>query len=232
MAYVLGKFPPGSINALLTVDEVERAMRKHLTIDKYNWSQKRLGVDVALYGDDSTVLFPRQGLAAFSPVQLRNAKSNEIAARIMVAKAKWGHELELIDTTGGWADGVIDSLRIAGFNPHSVEFSGHPIDPKYGNRRSEMYMNMRDWVQNGGALPNCPPLVGELTKPTYNFTNGKFWIEPKVMIKKRLGRSPDFADALALTFALPDMPAEMAGMLRGNQDDDRALTEYDVLGRG
>ena len=29
----------------------------------------------------------------------------------------------------------------------------------------------------------------------------------KEQIKKRLGFSPDFADGLALTFALPDMPA-------------------------
>jgi len=67
---------------------------------------------------------------------------------------------------------------------------------------------MADWVKRGGALPNIPELVAELTVPAYTFKNGKFLMEEKDQIKKRLKRSPDFADALALTFALPDLPAE------------------------
>jgi hypothetical protein len=72
-----------------------------------------------------------------------------------------------------------------------------------------MWMQMAEWIKRGGALPNMPELVGELTAPTYTFAQGKFQLEDKDMIKKRLGRSPDLGDALALTFALPDAPAEM-----------------------
>jgi hypothetical protein len=46
-----------------------------------------------------------------------------------------------------------------------------------------------------------------LTQPTYSFNGGKFQLEAKDEIKKRLGTSPDLADALALTFAIPDQPA-------------------------
>lgn len=207
MAYVLGQFPPAAMNALLSIQEVEASMDKHLKPDAYAWSQKRLGVDVALYGDDSTILFPRQGLAAFPPVQMRHAKSNQIAARILVAQANWGHELEIIDTTGGWADGVMDSLQVAGRSPMGIMFNEPAANPKYGNKRSEMYLEMSKRIKAGMSLPLCPSLVGELTTPTYSFTNGKFWIEPKDLIKKRLGRSPDYADALALTCAIPDQPA-------------------------
>lgn len=102
MAYILGLFPPGGINNLIGVDEVESAMGKHLPDDMYDWAQKRIGVDVARFGLDNTVLFPRQGLAAFKPVVMRGARSDEIAARIMLAKSNWKSELEFVDGTGGW----------------------------------------------------------------------------------------------------------------------------------
>jgi hypothetical protein len=59
-------------------------------------------------------------------------------------------------------------------------------------------------VKGGGGLPNIPELIGELTTPTYTFVGGKFLIEPKEQVKARLGRSPDLADALALTFAIAE----------------------------
>ena len=70
MSYILGRFPASSINTLLSVDEIEDAMSRHLTPDKYMYSQKRLGVDVARFGSDSTILFPshdRIGLCSHHP---------------------------------------------------------------------------------------------------------------------------------------------------------------------
>jgi hypothetical protein len=209
MAYILGEFPPGSINALLTVDEVEAALGKHLRPDAYQWSQKRLGIDVARFGDDRTVIFPRQGLAAFQPHVMRVQDTCQIAARAQVVKLDFGSEMEFIDDTGHWGHGVIDNMRTAGYNPFGIQFHGPAIDPRFKNRRAEMWMQMAEWIKRGGALPNMPELVGELTAPTYTFAQGKFQLEDKDMIKKRLGRSPDLGDALALTFALPDAPAEM-----------------------
>jgi hypothetical protein len=207
---VYGKFPPSSINVLLGPDEVSAAMARTMHEEDYKYSQKRLGVDVARFGDDRTVLFPRQGLASFKPVEMRGARTNEIAARIMLAKSKWNQEMEFIDDTGGFGAGVIDSLIQAGQSPIAVNFSGRAIDPRYVNKRAEMWFNMADWVKRGGALPKIPELSRELTAPTYTFQNGKFLIEPKDQIKERLGYSPDLADALALTFALPDMPASVS----------------------
>jgi phage terminase large subunit len=57
-SYILGQFPTQAFNALLTVEEVEAAMHRHLRDDAFSWAQKRIGVDVARFGDDRTVLFP------------------------------------------------------------------------------------------------------------------------------------------------------------------------------
>lgn len=209
---VFGRFPPGSLNTLLGVEEVTKAMRNTLGKDKYEFSQKRLGIDVARFGDDKTVIFPRQGLVAFRPTEMRNARTNDIAARVFAAKSKWRCELEFVDDTGGYGAGVIDSLIQSGVSPNPINFSGKAIDPRYFNKRSEMWFEMANWIKRGGVLPNIPELAAELTTPTYTFQNGKFRIEEKDQIKERLGRSPDYADALALTFALPEMPASMSAL--------------------
>ncbi|HKA75310.1 MAG TPA: hypothetical protein VKE26_26140 [Xanthobacteraceae bacterium] len=211
---VLGEFPPTSINALLGVDEVEAAMRRHLPVDAYDWAQKRIGVDVARFGDDRTVLFPRQGLAAFRPVVLRGQRTTTIAARVARGLVQWGAELVLIDDTGHWGHGVVDGLFTAGYPVVPIIASDPAIDPRYKNRRAEMWLAMAGWVQAGGALPPLPDLVRELTVPTYTFLGGKFVLEDKDQIKARLGASPDLADALAQTFALPDQPAQVLSRLR------------------
>jgi phage terminase large subunit len=234
---VLGLWPEASLNALLGPEEVEAAMHRHLPSEQYDWAQKRIGIDASRYGGDLTVLFPRQGLAAFRPRVMRHVRgsavSTDIAAAVMDAKSNWGSELELFDGTGGWSAGAVDVLRASGVEPIDVQFHAKALDPRYRNRRAEMYFSLAKWVTAGGALPNVPELVAELTTPTYTFVNGMFQLEDKDLIRQRLGRSPGYADALALTFALPEMPKGMAGARASvghascdwNPYDDRSLEQ-------
>jgi phage terminase large subunit len=224
MAYILGLFPPSSINTLLGPDEVAASMRRNPSSDTYTHTQKRLGVDVARFGDDRTIIFPRQGLMAFKPIEMRNARTPDIAARVANLKASWGSEMEMVDDTGGYGAGVIDSMLQAGHSPYAVNFAGKAMDPRYLNKRAEMWFLLAEWVKRGGALPNDPDLAKELVTPTYTFQGGKFKLEEKAQIKERLGFSPDKADALALTFALPDMPG--AHPILG-QKKGKMLADYD-----
>lgn len=210
MATILGQFPPSSMNSLIGPEDVEAAMNRHLHETDYMYSQKRLGVDVARFGDDRTVIFPRQGLLAFKPAEMRGATSPEIAARVSLAKQRWQSEIEFVDGTGGYGSGVVDSLRQAGHTPLEISFAGKAIDRRYLNKRAEMWFLMVEWIKRGGVLPKIKELVRELSTPTYTYVNGQFQLEPKDMIKKRLGFSPDIADALALTFAIPDQPSRTA----------------------
>jgi phage terminase large subunit len=223
-SYILGQFPPASINALLGIEDVEAAMRRHLPRDAYEWSQKRLGVDVARFGDDRTVIFPRQGAAAFRPVIMRNERTTAIAARVARAFVTWRAEQILVDDTGHWGHGVIDNLVTAGYPAIGIVASDPGVDKRYKNRRAEMWLSMASWVKAGGALPPIPEMVAELTTPTYTFIGGQFVLEEKDQVKKRLGRSPDLADGLAQTFALPDMPAAVLEKLQARSS---ARTEFD-----
>ena len=240
-AYILGQFPPTSLNSLLSLEDVEAAFDRQLRLDEYDWQQKRLGVDVARFGDDRSVIWARQGAAAnlFRPRVLRNAKTTDIAAAVAQSIAKWGAEAVFVDDTGHWGHGVIDNLTTAGLPAMPVNFAGKAIDPRYRNRRAEMWIEMAEAIKGGVALPKVDELVGELTTPQYTFVNGQFLLEEKDQVKKRLGRSPDLADALALTWAIPDQPNEVmarlqragigAGVAGGM---GRAATEYDPYAEG
>lgn len=227
MSSVLGQFPPSSLNTLLSPFEVEAAMKRAPSIMDYEFSQKRIGVDVARFGLDSTILFPRQGLMAFKPKELKGARTNEIAAHLVKMKDEFKSEMELVDDTGGWGAGVIDSYLQAGGNAIPVNFSSKATDPRYYNKRSEMYFLMAKWVKKGGALPNIPRLVAELSAPTYTFHMSKFRLEEKEQIKQRLGFSPDHADALGLTFAMPDMPRSVSIPGIPRQATNKVKMDYD-----
>jgi len=215
LSYILGQFPPSSLNALVGPDEVREAMARRYEPDVYRWAQSRLGVDVARFGGDRTVIFPRQGKRAFAPVVMRHGRdtavSTDIATRVLEERNRYHTTATIMDATGGWAAGARDVLVASGATPVSVQFHKPGLNKRYRNRRAEMWFGMAEWVKAGGALPNEPDLIGELSTPTYTFVNGEFQLEPKDQVKLRLGRSPDLADALALTFGMPDEIQSDAG---------------------
>ena len=229
---VFGRFPPSSLNALLGYEEVEAAMNRKIFADDYINAQKRLGVDVSRFGDDSTIIFPRQGLQAHRCVEMRNARTNEIASRLIAAKIKWSSEVEYIDGTGGFGSGVVDNLIQKGFHPQEIHFSSKADDPRYFNKRAEMWFRMAEWIKRGGCLPKDEQLLRELVAPEYYFKNGKLILEDKDLIKEKIGFSPDRADALALTFSDEERPTglgELGVLNRAEDARQRANSEYDPL---
>lgn len=231
MAYILGQFPPSSINSLLGIEDVEAAMALHVRPDEYDHMQKRLGVDVARFGDDRSVIFPRQGIVAFKPTIMRHQRTTEIAARVAAGYAKWGAEQVFVDDTGHWGHGVIDALHDAGYPAIGIQYHAPALDKRYANRRAEMWFTMADAIKAGMSLPKLPELVAELTTPTYTFVRGQLLLEEKALVKKRLGRSPDLADALALTWAMADMPGGMKHLTGRNATAARDFDPYATPGK-
>lgn len=223
---VFGKFPPASINALLGPDEVSEAMKRHYAITAYQGSPKGLGVDVARQGDDRSVLFPRQGLVAFRPKVLRIPNLRQVAGEVAQAIQKWDPDGVNVDATGGFGYGVIEPLQEWGYTVNEVQFSGKAYSRQFFNRRTEMLWNMAQWVKKGGALPNIPELAVELTALTYTFKNDQLFVIPKEQIKEEIGVSPDLADALALTFAVPLAKKDPIAQFRKPIAHDPIKAEY------
>jgi phage terminase large subunit len=230
MSQILGKFPPGGVNALLGIEDVVAAQGRLYKDHELQYAQKRLGVDCARFGDDRTTICPRQGMQAYKPVDMRHAKTHEIAARVAQAQDKWGAEMIFVDATGGYGAGTIDALELGGRSVIPVEYAGKAIDRRYLNKRSEIAFLFADWVKKGGALPSVPRFKREFTAITYAYSGGKFMIEPKEIIKAKLGYSPDYWDGYANTFALPEMPAARPKLPHGLKypHEHRAATMDDM----
>jgi phage terminase large subunit len=200
-AYILGEFPDTAINALLSVDEVRDSMRRAPRGHDFEHAAKVIGVDVAREGLDQSAIILRQGVMCWPPTLLRGASSIHGAGVVAQLATREDADAIFADNTGGFGGGWVDQLRQLGHSPIPVHFAGTPDDPRFANKRAEMWWRMAEWVREGGALPDCPELVAELCEPTYTFKGDRLILEPKDDVKERIGRSPDIADALALTFA-------------------------------
>lgn len=214
---VLGQFPGTAANAVIGLAAVQSAHKEWgLLGDPTEADGKlELGVDVARFGDDESVILPRRGLVAFPAKALQGFDTVAVAGAVVEVAREMRRPGEVVtikvDTAGGYGAGVADLLR-ANHPEHSddpsvlclvvVDVNGaeRASDPDaYVNLRSQLHFAVADWLKEGAALPPDKKLDAELLAPTYSFdARNRRKVESKDEIKKRLQRSPDRADALAL----------------------------------
>lgn len=174
-----------------------------------------IGVDVARFGDDASVIYPRKGRDArtLKPEIIRSASTMDVATRAASAYLKYSASVVLVDS-GGVGGGVVDRLRQLRIPVIEVDFGSGPqgLNPddgtKYANKRAEIWGAMRTWLQRG-AIPDMMTddrvtLVDELVSPNFGI-NGReeIQLESKRDMRRRGVPSPNVADALACTFAFP-----------------------------
>jgi hypothetical protein len=222
---MLCDFTAASDDTLTSIDLVEQAAGKHLREDQYDFSAKIIGVDVARYGGDRSVIFKRQGLSSDIHFQTTHIDNMTLAAKVAEVFNEWNADAIFVDA--GRGEGVIDRLRQLGYSVQPVDFGGSPINPRYQNKRAEIWNLMKEWLEAGGAIPPDPALKRDLCTVTYSFANaaGKFSLESKDKMRDRGVASPDLADALACTFAFPVAPR--ATEMELEMQHHHAITEYD-----
>jgi phage terminase large subunit len=121
---VFGRFPPSSLNVLIGPDEVRAAMKRYYREFEIGKAPKILGVDVARFGDDSSVIMPRQGIQMFKPREVPQPRLDAGRRRVSRKIDEWGADATFIDATGGFGAGWIDQLRTLGKAPIGIEFAG------------------------------------------------------------------------------------------------------------
>lgn len=194
-------------DALFPIDLIRQAAARHYRPSEYDFAPTVIGVDVARFGSDSSVIAVRQGVVLHEPEVFHGLDTLELANAVARAIAKWKPFAVYIDA--GEGGGVIDTLRRGmGFTVTEVHFGGSATDKtQYVNKRTEMYASALQWIKAGGAIPPNERLQSDLAVQTYGYSaRGLKALERKEDLKKRLGRSPDLADAFVLTFAAPTPP--------------------------
>jgi phage terminase large subunit len=197
---VLGQFPSQSSDAVIALSDVEAAQERHIPADNTK-ELVVIGCDVARFGEDETVIVERVG-QRIRIVEVYNGKpTTYTAARVMywAEQHPVAHVRAVIDDAGV-GGGVTDQLRglrlpVTGFN--GANAAQQPL--KFPNRRSELWFQTAAQIEDLDLDPD-DQLAADLTAPRYGYDlKLRRVVEQKADTKKRLGRSPDRADAVMLT---------------------------------
>lgn len=193
----LGYPNESSETALFTFKDVERAMNRNGDAS----GTTVIGCDVARFGDDSSVLATRSGMWVKSILKRNKLRITETADWASRISTLFQADAIIVDTIG-MGVGVHDILIKKGEFAIDGNFGMKPSNPDvYYNKRAESYARLAEAVKKGLSLPHDDELAEELLAIEYKFNEaGRMQIEPKDKLKDRLGRSPDKADAVALTF--------------------------------
>jgi hypothetical protein len=202
-------FAAGSDSTLIPLDLAQQASRRHLRPDQYQHAARVMGVDPARLGDDRFCVIRRQGLVAWQPEVSRGNDTQRGISLVYREAEAWQPDAIFIDPGGN--PGVYDGLKRSRWPVHPVDFGSGAQDKRFQNKRAEIWWRMKEWLQDGGCIPNDQAMIADLCSTEYDYHNarGKFALESKEDMRKRGMLSPDIADALATTFAFPVAPRAM-----------------------
>lgn len=228
---VRGEFPDNASVQFIPTSAVEAAMSREAPgVGGNSFKRAIVGLDIARFGDDASVIATRIGRDAAS-IPLKEVRKLDGP---MVGQALAAHCGYLLDTLkfrevriyfdrAGVGSSVWDWLRYE-YNDPRVRY--YPVDfgtkaqksNVYANKRIEMWGRMKEWLITGdGCLPKNDDLQMELISPEFSYNDRQQMVlERKKDLKDRIGCSPDHADALSLTFA-----DEMADLVPDDMESGR-----------
>lgn len=220
---VRGMFPKQEDDVFIALQLIENAINLEIEEEEgkeYTPDRIDIGVDVARFGDDDTVIASKIDMV-IPDLLVRHGQNTMRTVGDIVRMYRDFTELYpkyddyiyvKIDDTGV-GGGVTDRLNELRADPDEkldkmvivpVNFAKKAPKTKsarfYDDIVTWMWSNVRDLMEaNEVKLPNDSFLVGEFSTRKYHFvSNGKQRLESKDDLKKRDLNSPDRADAVAL----------------------------------
>jgi hypothetical protein len=220
---VMGRFPRQGDQQFISRDVVAAARERKVEFDA--GAPLLMGVDVARFGDDQSVIAWRQGRDASDHVppwvSYKGMDTNQLSLRVAEMAEKYRPDMIFVDG-GGVGGGVVDRLKAMRFRVCEVQFGSRAEDSDaYANKRTEIWARMREWLLVG-SIPGLAGLDDDLLGPEYSLREpaSTMVLESKESMKKRGLASPDYADALANTFAMTIARKDMRSSSRRVRETD------------
>lgn len=216
---ILGVFPRVGEMEFFSSTDIDAAMAREAFSELFD--PLSLGVDVARYGANASVIYPRKGRDARTlPYRTFQGLSTVELANEVFRDWERLHADGIFIDGGGVGGGVVDNCRALHLFVFDVQFGSKASSSgfetatqgeRYANKRAEMYGALRGWLKTG-AIPNDPELRAELMGITYSLNRqDQILLTSKEDMMKDGKPSPDRVDALALTFAYPLAKHAFAG---------------------
>jgi hypothetical protein len=204
---VLGEFPRVGSDQFISPEMVDAAMSRELE-PSFAREPLVVGIDVARFGTDESVIFARRGLDARSipPQSYRGLPLDQFEDRIVAFCNAHGPVAQLFIDGTGLGSGVVDHLRRRGYLVTDVQFGAKAFDEidgvRYANMRAFIWGRLREALKYLCLPTNNQSLREQLCAPEYSFsrTTDAILLEPKESMRRRGVPSPDLADALACTY--------------------------------
>lgn len=223
-------FSVASEEQLISLQSVFISQSRRLDKRMYEGAPLVVGVDVARFGDDKTCICLRQGIYVEPIIQIQGESTMDVVSRLTRIYQERRPDAIFVESVGVGA-GVVDRLRELQIPVTAVEPGGRAIDADHNfNLRAEMWCKMRDWVEAEGILPPDEELAAQLGCPNYEYApSGALKLESKKDIRKRLKKSTDLADSLALTFAVPVLSKKELDLLNSYKTIAEGVEDYEPL---
>ena len=229
---VLGEFPEEANDTLIPLRDVEAAVRRPHVVQPDD--RPIMGVDIARFGDDKTVIIIRQGMLVLHIEELRKSDLVNTTGRVITAAKEFKVKDIIVDEVGIGA-GVLDTLKVdnqfqtTGFNGGA---RADHVD-KYLNLRAQIFDGLKQRFADGDiSIPNDPELISQLASLTYRYNaRGQLMLESKDVIKSHGMQSPDKADALAYAFAEHYATKHHVGMMFFTEKTLRNLRRHQRFDR-
>ncbi len=224
---VRGEFPKQGDNQFISREAVDGAVERLLETDSY--AGLIMGVDIARFGDDTTVIYFRRGRDARSikPIKLKGRDNMAVANECAHWIEEYKPDAVCIDAGNG--TGVIDRLREMGYKVNEIWFGSKAEGEEWADLRTEMWARMREWLQ-GGCIPDDRDLKDDILGPEYGFDKyERIKLESKEKMKKRGIASPDSGDALAVTFAVKVARKDLPSSRKKNFGRAVSGTDYSIF---
>lgn len=215
---VRGLFPRRSEKQLISSELAERACERTLATDAYDFAPAIIGVDPAWSGTDAMTVVLRQGLYVKVLAKLPK-QTNDIETAGLILRLQDEYRARAVFIDLGYGTGIYSAGKTLGAEGwRLVSFAAKATRAGYANKRAEMWSDIKDWLESGGALPPDRDLIADLTAPEAFINHkGLLQLESKDAMRRRGVPSPNLGDALALTFAYPVRSLRRARSLRANR---------------
>jgi hypothetical protein len=199
---VKGQFPRAGSLQFISSEVCDTCMLWEAPYESFFQLPIILGVDVARFGEDKSVIAVRQGRKIIELIRYRDMDTMQLSAKVVRAIKEYHPAYVFVDGVGIGA-GVVDRLRMLGYDIIEVNAGMKPDDEEtYYNKRCEMWDRMRIQMREGMDLPNDADLRKAMIGIEYGFNDKEqMRLERKQDMKKRGLESPDDGDAIAYTFA-------------------------------
>jgi hypothetical protein len=188
-----------------------------------------MGVDVARGGRDNTVIARRHGTWFDDLIVIKGTETTDGAATAGAVMRYRRNMAPVHVDVVGWGASVVDHLRENQVQVIAINGSAKPTgisadgNLKFMNLRAEQWWRMREALDpknpNPIALPDDAHLLADLTAPLWRLGTSGIQVESKDDLRKRIGRSPDRADAVIYALVSTMKAGALQAMIAAGKGD-------------